>query len=61
MRIGITTPIRGCSVKELRELALSAESAGFAAIFSPEVPIYSAIGNAVNVKVISKIAKNLFN
>lgn len=46
MRIGITTPIRGCSVKELRELALSAESAGFAAIFSPEVPIYSAIGNA---------------
>ena len=46
MRIGITTPIRGCSVKELRQLALKAEQAGFYGIFSPEVPIYSAIGNA---------------
>tara|TARA_B100001996_G_scaffold382337_1_gene373901 strand:+ start:816 stop:1733 length:918 start_codon:yes stop_codon:yes gene_type:complete len=46
MRIGITTPIRGCSVNELRQLALMAEQAGFYGIFSPEVPIYSAIGNA---------------
>lgn len=46
MKIGITTPIRGCSVKELRELAIKAEQAGFYGIFSPEVPIYSAIANA---------------
>ena len=46
MKIGITTPIRGCSVKDLRQLAKTAESAGFYGIFSPEVPIYSAIGNA---------------
>ena len=46
MKLGITTPIRGCSVKELRSLAIKAEQAGFYGIFSPEVPIYSAIGNA---------------
>jgi len=46
MKLGITTPIRGCSVKELRSIAVKAEQAGFYGIFSPEVPIYSAIGNA---------------
>jgi 5,10-methylenetetrahydromethanopterin reductase len=46
MKIGITTPIRGCTIKELRELALKSEQAGFYGIFSPEVPIYSAISNA---------------
>ncbi|MBT3445954.1 LLM class flavin-dependent oxidoreductase [bacterium] len=46
MKIGITTPIRGCSIKELRELASKSEQAGFYGIFSPEVPIYSAISNA---------------
>tara|TARA_B100000959_G_scaffold64458_1_gene68163 strand:+ start:3797 stop:4723 length:927 start_codon:yes stop_codon:yes gene_type:complete len=46
MKLAITSPIRGCSVEELRNLGSLAEQGGFYAIFSPEVPIYSAISNA---------------
>ena len=46
MKLAITTPIRGCSIKDLKSLGSLAEQGGFYAIFSPEVPIYSAISNA---------------
>jgi alkanesulfonate monooxygenase SsuD/methylene tetrahydromethanopterin reductase-like flavin-dependent oxidoreductase (luciferase family) len=45
-RIATISPVWGCSVEDLRALAKEAESAGFEAIFSPEVPPYSAIANA---------------
>ena len=45
-RIATISPVWGCSVAELRDLASEAESGGFEAIFSPEVPPYSAIANA---------------
>lgn len=45
-RIATISPVRGCSVEELRTLAQIAEDAGFEAIFSPELPPYSAIANA---------------
>ena len=45
-RIATVSPVWGCGVDELRTLAKEAEAAGFEAIFSPEVPPYSAIANA---------------
>jgi len=45
-RIATISPVWGCSVEDLRALAREAEAAGFEAIFSPEVPPYSAIANA---------------
>lgn len=45
-RIATVSPVRGCSVEELRTLAREAEEGGLKAIFSPEVPSYSAIANA---------------
>ncbi|HIC77420.1 MAG TPA: LLM class flavin-dependent oxidoreductase [Candidatus Dadabacteria bacterium] len=46
MKLAITTPIRGCSTEDLKSLASLSEQGGFYGIFSPEVPIYSAISNA---------------
>jgi alkanesulfonate monooxygenase SsuD/methylene tetrahydromethanopterin reductase-like flavin-dependent oxidoreductase (luciferase family) len=37
-RIATVSPVRGCSVEDLRALAQEAEAAGFEAIFSPELP-----------------------
>jgi alkanesulfonate monooxygenase SsuD/methylene tetrahydromethanopterin reductase-like flavin-dependent oxidoreductase (luciferase family) len=55
-RIATVSPVRGCSVEDLRALAREAEAAGFEAIFSPELPPYSAIANAqVFAEVTSKI------
>ncbi|MGH7901547.1 MAG: LLM class flavin-dependent oxidoreductase [Thermodesulfobacteriota bacterium] len=55
-RIATISPVWGCSVEDLRALARLAESAGFEAIFSPEVPPYSAISNAqVFAEATSKI------
>lgn len=45
-RVATISPVWGCSVEDLRSLAREAEGAGFEAIFSPEVPPYSAISNA---------------
>ncbi len=45
-KIATTSPVWGCSVSDLRGLAKITEEAGFDAIFSPEVPPYSAISNA---------------
>lgn len=45
-KIATTSPVWGCSVSDLRELAKITEEAGFDGIFSPEVPPYSAITNA---------------
>ena len=45
-RIATTSPVWGCSVSDLRTLAKITEDAGFDAIFSPEVPPYSAVSNA---------------
>ncbi len=45
-RIATASPVWGCSVEDLRALAREAEAGGFEAIFSPEVPPYSAIANA---------------
>jgi len=45
-KIATTSPVWGCSVSDLRELARITEEAGFDGIFSPEVPPYSAITNA---------------
>src|SRR5690606_24635401 len=45
-RIATTSPARGASVPELRELARIAEDAGFEAIFSPEVPPRHGLANA---------------
>lgn len=45
-RIATISPVWGCGVEDLRALAREAENAGFEAIFSPEVPPYSALANA---------------
>ena len=45
-RVATISPVWGCSVENLRSLAKIAEEGGFEAIFSPEVPPYSAITNA---------------
>ncbi len=45
-RIATISPVWGCAVEDLRALAREAEAAGFEAIFSPEVPPYSALANA---------------
>ncbi|WP_462136920.1 LLM class flavin-dependent oxidoreductase [Candidatus Mycalebacterium sp.] len=45
-KIATISPVWGCGVDDLRALAREAENAGFEAIFSPEVPPYSAISNA---------------
>lgn len=45
-RVATISPVWGCGVEDLRALAVEAEQAGFEAIFSPEVPPYSAISNA---------------
>ena len=45
-RVSTISPVWGCSVEDLRSLAKIAEEGGFEAIFSPEVPPYSAITNA---------------
>jgi len=45
-RIATITPVWGCSVSDLRELAKTAEGGGFEAILSPEVPPYNALSNA---------------
>lgn len=45
-RIATISPVWGCSVSDLRELAKTAEGAGFEAIFSPEVPPFNALSNA---------------
>ena len=55
-RIATVSPVWGCSVEDLRALAHEAEAGGFEAIFSPEVPPYSAIANAqVFAEATSKI------
>ena len=45
-RIATISPVWGCSVSDLRALALEAEAGGFEAIFSPEVPPYNGLANA---------------
>ena len=45
-RIATISPVWGCSVSELRELAKTAEGGGFEAILSPEVPPFNALSNA---------------
>jgi len=45
-RIATISPVWGCSVGDLRELAKTAEGGGFEAIFSPEVPPYNGLANA---------------
>ena len=45
-RIATISPVWGCSVSDLRELASEAEKGGFEGIFSPEVPPFSALANA---------------
>lgn len=45
-RIATISPVWGCSVSDLRSLAEQAEKGGFEAIFSPEVPPFSALANA---------------
>lgn len=45
-RIATISPVWGCSVDDLRELAKTAEGGGFEAILSPEVPPFSALSNA---------------
>src|SRR4030067_269339 len=55
-RIATVSPVWGCSVEDLRALSREAEEAGFEAIFSPEVPPYSALANAqVFAEATSKI------
>ena len=55
-RVATISPVWGCSVEELRALAHEAEAGGFEAIFSPEVPPYSAIANAqIFAEAVSKI------
>jgi alkanesulfonate monooxygenase SsuD/methylene tetrahydromethanopterin reductase-like flavin-dependent oxidoreductase (luciferase family) len=55
-RIATISPVWGCSVDDLRALAKEAEAGGFEAIFSPEVPPYSALANAqVFAEATSKI------
>ena len=45
-KIATTSPVWGCSVSDLRDLARITEEAGFDGILSPEVPPYNAITNA---------------
>ncbi len=45
-RIATISPVWGCGVSDLRELAKIAEGGGFEAIFSPEVPPYNGLANA---------------
>ncbi len=45
-KIATTSPVWGCSVSDMRELARITEEAGFDGILSPEVPPYNAITNA---------------
>jgi len=45
-RIATISPVWGCSVSDLRELAKTAEGGGFEAILSPEVPPFNALTNA---------------
>jgi alkanesulfonate monooxygenase SsuD/methylene tetrahydromethanopterin reductase-like flavin-dependent oxidoreductase (luciferase family) len=45
-RIATISPVWGCGVSDLRELAKTAEGGGFEAIFSPEVPPYNGLANA---------------
>ncbi len=45
-RVATISPVWGCGVDDLRALAVTAEGAGFEAIYSPEVPPFSAISNA---------------
>ncbi len=45
-QIATTSPVWGCSVSDMRELARITEEAGFDGILSPEVPPYNAITNA---------------
>jgi len=55
-RVASISPVRGCSVEELRTLAQITEEAGFEAILSPELAPYSAISNAqIFTDVTSKI------
>lgn len=55
-KIATISPVWGCGVEDLRALAREAEQSGFEAIFSPEVPPYSAISNAqVFAEVTSEI------
>ncbi len=45
-RIATISPVWGCSVDDLRNLAKEAENGAFEAILSPEVPPFSALSNA---------------
>ena len=45
-RIATISPVWGCSVEDLRSLARISEEGGLEAIFSPEVPPYSALSNS---------------
>lgn len=45
-KIATISPVWGCSLEDLRSLARISEEAGLYAIFSPEVPPYSALSNA---------------
>lgn len=45
-RIATISPVFGGKLEDLRAVAHLAEDAGFEAVFSPEVPAYSAIANA---------------
>lgn len=45
-RIATISPVWGCSVSDLRDLARIAEDGGFEGILSPEVPPFNALSNA---------------
>tara|TARA_B100001996_G_scaffold382337_1_gene373902 strand:+ start:1771 stop:2700 length:930 start_codon:yes stop_codon:yes gene_type:complete len=46
MKVGVTTPVWGCSIENLIGIAKLAEDSPIDALFSPEVPPYSALSNA---------------
>ena len=46
MKIGVTTPVWGCSVENLIGIAKLAEDSPVDALLSPEVPPYSSLSNA---------------
>ncbi|NSW88294.1 LLM class flavin-dependent oxidoreductase [bacterium] len=46
MKVGVTTPVWGCSIENLIGIAKLAEDSPVDALFSPEVPPYSALSNA---------------
>lgn len=55
-QVATVTPVRGCSVGDLRAIAREAEAAGFWGIFSPELPPFSALANSqVFAEVTSEI------